>query len=86
MQKKLLQMSVSLKITLILLLLIASTFGLDSSFEFVGYLLLFSALYILNEGFGLSRRRSRAPLSGSLTQGKSEHPDLSRGDLLFRIP
>ena len=54
MQKKLLQMSVILKITLILLLLTASVFGLDSSFEFVGYLLLFSALYILNEGFGLS--------------------------------
>ncbi len=54
MQKKLLQMSAGLKIALILLLLIASTFGLDSSFEFVGYALLFSALYILNEGFGLS--------------------------------
>jgi len=54
MQKKLLQMNMGLKITLILLLLIASTFGLDSSFEYVGYILLFSALYILNEGFGLS--------------------------------
>jgi len=54
MQKKLLEMNVFMKIILAIVLLIASTFGLASEFQFIGYLLLFAALYVVNEGFGFS--------------------------------
>lgn len=54
MQNKLLSMNIFAKIILIALLLVASVFGMNSPFQFIGYILLFSSLYILNEGFGFS--------------------------------
>jgi len=54
MQKKLLSMNVFVKVIMILLLLVASVFGMNSPLQFIGYILLFSALYVLNEGFGFS--------------------------------
>ncbi len=54
MQKKLLAMPVLIKVLLAVILMLASTFGLNSEYQFVGYILLFSALYVVNEGFGFS--------------------------------
>ncbi len=54
MQSKLLAMNVFVKVVLAIALLIASVFGLDLEFEFIGYILLFASLYVINEGFGFS--------------------------------
>jgi Na+/H+-dicarboxylate symporter len=54
MQNKLLEMSAIVKIVLVIMLFLASTYGLSSPYQFVGYLLLFAALYVVNEGFGFS--------------------------------
>ena len=54
MQQKLLKMSVLVKVVLIIACLMGSVFGLNSSYDFTGYILLFCALYVLNEGFGFS--------------------------------
>ncbi|PCI61821.1 MAG: dicarboxylate/amino acid:cation symporter [Gammaproteobacteria bacterium] len=54
MQNKLVAMNVFAKITLIAILLAASVFGMNSPYQFVGYVLLFSSLYVINEGFNFS--------------------------------
>ena len=54
MQKKLLEMNVFMKILLALALVFASTIGLASEAQFVGDILLFAGLYVVNEGFGFS--------------------------------
>jgi Na+/H+-dicarboxylate symporter len=54
MQNKLLEMSAIVKIVLVIILFLASTYGLSSPYQIVGYLLLFAALFVVNEGFGFS--------------------------------
>jgi len=54
MQNKLIKMNVFIKIILAIVLLGASIFSFNMNIDFAGYILLFSSLYILNEGFGFS--------------------------------
>ncbi|MBL4909232.1 MAG: dicarboxylate/amino acid:cation symporter [Alteromonadaceae bacterium] len=54
MQSKLLTMNIFSKILLIGVLFIISILGMDSAYEFIGYIFLFLSLYVLNEGFNFS--------------------------------
>lgn len=54
MSAKIAQMTIKLKIPLLIILFIGSIFGMNSSVQISGYILLFSTLYVINEGFGFS--------------------------------
>ena len=54
MQTKLIKMNVFIKILLAIALLGASVFSFNTELDYAGYILLFSALYVVNEGFGFS--------------------------------
>ena len=54
MGQKLQRLSISIKIILFIVLFSVSIWAMYSPFQFIGYFLLFSALFVINEGFAFS--------------------------------
>lgn len=52
--KKIQELNPIVKIGLAIILFILSTYGMNSDYQFIGYIFLFSSLMVINEGFGFT--------------------------------